>query len=169
MMLFQKTVGRDSEPLLDGILRVHDNAPNAEKRGWALLAKAAEGVATAQAEEGEVDLQPLAGALADAARRRMEAMVSGVMGADSALTRAAAVNAVDATDVGSVLADILDMAERIETAAPSLSKALDDSLAKKATELGVIDRAKQIQIEKAKAGTTVSLLHAIELAKAASA
>ncbi|MBU2588694.1 MAG: hypothetical protein KJ872_11335 [Alphaproteobacteria bacterium] len=165
MTLFEKTVGRSGEPLLDAILRLHDEAPNAEKRGWALLAKAAEDAATAQTE-GEVDLQPLAGALADAARRRREAMVTNVLNADPAMTRAAAEQAVDATDVGSALADILDMAERIETAAPSLSKALDERLAQKASEQDVIERAKQLQVEKARAGTPVSLVQAIEIAKA---
>jgi len=167
--LFEKTVGRSGEPLLDAILRVHDEAPNAEKRGWGLLAMAAEDLATDQADGSEVDLQPLAGALADAARRRREAMVSRVMEADSAMTRAAAEDAVEATDVGSALADILDMAERIENAAPSLSKALDERLAKKASERDVIDRAKVLQVERARAGKPVSLVSAMELAKAASA
>ncbi|EAQ28636.1 hypothetical protein NAP1_13593 [Erythrobacter sp. NAP1] len=168
MNLFEKTVGRSDEPLLDAILRVHDDAPNAEKRAWGLLAKAAEEVATDQADGGEVDLQPLAGALADAARRRRETIVSRVMDADSAMTRTAAEGAVEATAVGSTLADILDMAERIETAAPSLGKALDESLARQASERAVIERAKQLQVEKAKAGTPVSLVQAIELAKASS-
>lgn len=163
MTLFEKTVGRSGEPLLDAILRVHDDAPNAEKRSWDLLAKAAEDMEMAVSE---VDLQPLAGALADAARKRREAMVTNVLNADPAMTRAAAEDAVDATDVGSALADILDMAERIETAAPSLSKALDKRLAQKASEQGVIERAKGIQLEKAKAGQSVSLVHAIEIAKA---
>lgn len=169
MNLFEKTVGRSGEPLLDAILRVHDEAPNAEKRGWGLLAKAAEDLAIDQADGSEVDLQPLAGALADAARRRREAMVSRVMEADSAMTRAAAEDAVEATDVGSTLADILDMAERIETAAPSLGKALDDRLARKVSERDVIERAKVLQVERAKSGTPVSLVHAIELAKAETA
>ena len=166
MNLFDKTVGRTREPLLDAILLVHDGAPNAEKRGWGLLAKAAEDLATDQVEGDEVDLQPLAGALADAARMRRESMVSRVMDADPAVTRAAAENAVEATDVGSALADILDMAERIESAAPSLSKALDDSIARKASEREIIEHAKQVQIERAKAGRLVSLVGAIEIAKA---
>lgn len=169
MNLFEKTVGLAHVPLLDAILMVHDDAPNAEKRGWGLLAKAAEDLATDQADGGEVDLQPLAGALADAARRRREAMVTNVLNADPAMTRAAAENAVDATDVGSALADILDMAERIEIAAPSLSKALEERLAQKASEREVIERAKVLQVERAKVGTPVSLVQAIELAKAASA
>jgi len=168
MTRFEKTVGRSGEPLLDAILRVHDDAPNAEKRGWGLLAKAAEDMATAETE-GDVDFQPLAGALADAARRRLETMVKNVLNADSAMTRAVAEDAVEATDVGSALADILDMAERIETAAPSLAKALDARLAQKAAEDAVIERAKRFQVERAKAGTPVSLVQAIELAKAATA
>jgi len=165
MTLFEKTVGRTREPLLDAILMVHDEAPNAEKRSWGLLAKAAEDIASAETE-GEVDLQPLAGALADAARRRREAMVTNVLNADSAMTRTAAEDAVEATDIGSTLADILDMAERIETAAPSLSKALDERLAQKASERELIERAKRLQLERARAGTPVSLVSAIEIAKA---
>lgn len=61
------------------------------------------------------------------------------------------------------------MAKRIETAAPSLIKGLDERLARKASENEVIERAKRLQVEKARAGTPVSLVQAIELAKAASA
>lgn len=169
MTPFVKAVGRSGLTLIDAILRVHDDAPNAEKRSWGLLAKTASDVNEWHADGSDVDLQPLAGALADAARRRREAMIGRIMNADPAMTRTAAEDAVEATDVGSALADILDMAERIETAAPGLSKALDERLARKASEDEIIERAKEVQLEKAKAGTPVSLVQAIELAKAASA
>lgn len=166
MTLFVKAVGRSGVTLMDAILRVHDDAPNADKRGWGLLAKAATEVTEWQTDGSDVDLQPLAGALADASRRRREAMIGRIMNADPAMTRTAAEDAVEATEVGSALADIIDMAECIETAAPGLSKALDDRLARKASEDVIIERAKELQLEKAKVGAPVSLVHAIEIAKA---
>lgn len=59
-------------PLIDALLQVHDAAPNAEKRGWLLLARSAEDASLAQQAGEEPDLTPFAGALRDAARRRLE-------------------------------------------------------------------------------------------------
>jgi len=163
MDILKSTAG--GEPLIDALLRVHDSAPLAEKRSWLLLAKAAEDAAAHQAKIGAVNLEPLAGALLDAARSRLEGMVKSVLNSGPAMTRDAAERAVAATDVGSMLEDIVDMAGRIAEAAPSLTK-LDASLAKKAAERDLIDRAKAIQIEKARDGAPVSLVAAIEIAKA---
>lgn len=163
MDILKSTAG--GEPLVDALLKVHDSAPPAEKRSWLLLAKAAEDAVAYQAEIGAVNLEPLAGALLDAARSRLEDMVNSVLNSDPAMTRDAAERAVAATDVGSMLEEIVDMAGRIAEAAPSLTK-LDESLVKKAAERDLIDRAKAIQVEKARAGAPVSLLHAYDIAKA---
>ena len=73
-------------PLIDALLRAHDAAPNAEKRGWLLLARGAEDASLAQQAGGEPDLAPFAGALRDAARRSLETAGSD----EAALLRAMA-------------------------------------------------------------------------------
>lgn len=138
----------------------YDAVPNAEKRRWDLLSKSLGNVT-------EGNLEMLAAALLDAARRRLDEMVSAVQGAEALLTRDQARAAVLETDVGSTLQELVEMAERAGTEASSLSKSIDASLAKKADERRLMDRAKELQVEKAREGRPVSLLQAIEIAKAA--
>ncbi len=157
---FDKAFGTTKWDLSDRLMKVHDAVPNAEKRRWDLLSKSLGNVT-------EGNLEMLAAALLDAARGRLEEMVSAVQGAEALLTRDQARAAVLETDVGSTLQELVEMAERAGTEASSLSKSIDASLAKKADQRRVMDRAKELQVEKAREGRPVSLLQAIEIAKAA--
>ena len=58
------------------------------------------------------------------------------------------------------------MAKRAAIEAAPLTKQIDESLAKKADERRVMERAKELQIAKAREGRPVSMLQAIEIAKA---
>jgi len=164
MDIIKSTAG--GRPLLDALLKVHDQAPQSEKRSWLLLAKAAEELAVDQRDSDLVDLEPLAGALLDAAMRRLEGMVEAVRSSDAAMTRDAAERAVSATDVGSTLEEIVDMANRIVASAPGITKAVEDRLSAGGAQDALIERAKEVQAERSKLGALVSLTDALEIAKA---
>ena len=157
---FEKAFGTTEPCLSDMILKVHDSVLNAEKRRWDLLSKSLRNVI-------EGNLEILAAALGDAARERLNKMTIALQDAEIALTHDQASTTVKSSEVGSALSEILYMAERAAVEASPLTKQLDASLAKKANEKRLMERAKELQIEKAREGRPVSLLQAIEIAKAA--
>lgn len=160
---FDKAFGTTELCLSDLILKVHDAAPNRDKRQWELLAKAVDGMIGLP----EPSLELLAAALGDAALQRLDEMVAAVAGAEAVLTPNEAREAVLATEVGDALREIFDMAERAGTEASALSKQVDASLAEKQNDRDVLAKAKDIQLYKAMAGSPVSLLTAMELARTA--
>ena len=161
---FKSKYGPDDDALLDALLKVHDHVGNAHKRSWALLAKVAE---DAFMDGSEANLELLAAALVDAARGQLNDMIAAVHGTGELLSHDQARVAVLETDVGQTLSDLLENAERAASAASQVSKRIDASLAKKANERRQMVRAKEIQLTKAREGRPVSLLQAIEIAKAA--
>lgn len=80
---FDKALGTTEWDLSDRLMKVHDAVPNAEKRRSALLMKATD----ATMDDRSPDLEMLAGAMLDAARGRLDEMVSAVQGAEALLTR----------------------------------------------------------------------------------
>lgn len=161
--LFKSEYGPNGDVLLDALLKVHDSVGNAYKRRWALLAKAAE---DAVADGEEANLEMLAQALLDAAKERLNDMVAAVEGGGELLTHDQARAAVLETEVGQTLQDIHDAAERVASEASQISKRVEASLAAKDAERRQFDRAKEIQVEKAREGRPLSLLQAVEIAKA---
>lgn len=161
--IFKASFGTDEASLMGAILKVHDAAPNADKRAWRLLLKATEAAAL---DDTEPNMSLLAGALYDAARGRLNDMVSSVQGAEGVLTHEQAVAAVAKTDVGLALREIIDMADEASITASSLAKSVEASLSRKDAERRLFDRARELQIEKAGEGIPVSLLTAVEIAKA---
>jgi predicted ATPase len=160
---FDKAFGTTELCLSELLLKVHDAAPNGDKRRWELLVKAVDGMIGLP----KPSLELLAAALGDAARHRLDDMVAAVGGAEAVLTPNEAREAVLATDVGDALREIIDMAERAGTEASALSKQVNASLAEKQSDRDVLAKAKDIQLSKAMAGSPVSLLTAMELAKMA--
>ncbi|MEM7470977.1 MAG: hypothetical protein AAF340_06440 [Pseudomonadota bacterium] len=160
---FEKAFGTTQHRLSRLLLKVHDAAPNREKRRWELLSKATEGTL----EQGAPNLALLAETLRDAALNRLNEMIARVQGTDGVLTHDQARSAVHATDVGSALSEVLEMAERAAVEAAPLSKRIEASLTEKECERRLMDKARQVQFHKACEGQPISLLTAIDIAKAA--
>lgn len=159
---FDKAFGTTEWDLCDRLMKVHDAVPNGDKRRWELLTKATDAVL-----EGRTpDLEMLAAAMGDAARRQLEGMIAAVSGESGVLSHDLAKAAVMKTDLGEMLRDVLERAERAAVAAAPITKQLDASLSKKAEDRRLMDRARQLQVEKAREGRPVSLLQAIDIAKA---
>ncbi|MEM7710762.1 MAG: hypothetical protein AAF264_08440 [Pseudomonadota bacterium] len=159
---FVKAFGTTERGLHALLIKVHDAVPNRDKRRWELLARVAERTR----EQSDPDLASLAGALRDAALDRLNGMVARVEGTDGVLTHDQAKTAVHSTEVGAALAEIMEMAERAAVEAAPLSKQIDASLAKKADQGRLIERARELQVEKSREGQPISLLTAIDIAKA---
>lgn len=159
---FEKAFGATERGLSGLLLKVHDAVPNREKRRWGLLAKAVDGAR----DQGAPNLALLAETLRDAALDRLNEMILKVQGTDGVLTHDQARAAVQSTEVGAALTEIMEMAEQATVEAAPLSKKIDASIAKKADEGRLIERAKELQVEKAREGQLISLLAAIDIAKA---
>lgn len=161
--LFKSRYGPEQRSLIDALLKVHDHVGNVEKRPWLLLAKVAEDVA---ASNNDTSVEMLAAALVDAARKRLNDAIIKVQGRTDILTHDQARKAVLETDVGQTLQDLLETAESAALATSLMSKRVDASLAAKADEQRLFDCAKDIQVSKARAGRPVTLIDALEIAKA---
>lgn len=160
--LFKSAYGSNQLGLLDTLLKVHDAVPNSEKRAWSLLAKVSE---QAMLEGTLSRIELLAGALEDAARKRLTAMVKSVASSADCVTHEHAVAFVKSSEMGSALHDIINAAEQASMQACALNKRVDASLSEKSAQRNIIDKAKGLQIAKAREGRPISLVDAIELAK----
>ena len=161
--LFKAAYGCDRMSLQDALLKIHDAAPNGDKRAWQLLIKASEDAAL-QGSDQSVSL--LAGAIEDAARKRLNTMIQSVADTEDFLTHLQAESIVKSTAAGSVLSDLLAAAERTAMETCPLSKSVDESLDEKANESRIFATAREIQVTKAREGKAISLLDAVEQVKA---
>lgn len=153
----------DQQDLIDDVLKIHDAVPNGEKRKWVLLAKAV----TDEMDLGQSANPKLLGAsLIAACQERLNSMIDGVKAADASFTHKQACDAVQATELGRLLIKVRDMAEEAAIEASELSKQLLGELSEQDAHKRITKKAKDIQVAKAKAGFPVSLLTAMELAKA---
>lgn len=159
---FEKAFGATERGLSGLLLKVHDAVPNRAKRKWDLLAKAVD----AAREQSDPDLALLAGAMRDAALDRLNEMTARLQEADGILTHDQSKAAVHSTEVGKALSEIMVMAERAAVEAAPISKQIDASLMKKEDERRLMDRARQAQFDSACEGRPISLLTAIDIAKA---
>ncbi|MGH1444794.1 MAG: hypothetical protein ACRBBO_01990 [Cognatishimia sp.] len=154
---------REQQNLIDDVLKIHDAVPNGEKRKWVLLAKAV----TDEMDLGQSANPELLGAsLIAACQERLNSMVIAVKAADATFTHKQALDAVQTTDLGRLLIKVRDTAEAAAIEASELSKQLHGELSERDAYKRITKKAKDIQIAKAKAGFPVSLLTAMELAKA---
>lgn len=161
--LFKATFGNERLCLQDAFLKVHDAAPNAEKRAWRLLAKASD---DAMLKGSEQNTSLLARVVEDAARKRLNAMIKSVANSEDMLTHGQAADIVKSSSVGSALSDLLVAAERTAIETCSLNKSVEKSLDAKADQKRVFSKAREIQVRKAREGRSISLLDAIEIAQA---
>ncbi|MEM6891787.1 MAG: hypothetical protein AAGA74_15655 [Pseudomonadota bacterium] len=161
--LFKAAYGNEGLGLKDALLKVHDAAPNAEKRSWRLLAKASDDTMLTQNER---NVSLLAHALEDAARKRLNAIISSVTNSEDVVTHKQAVDLVKSTSIGSALSDLLVATERTAIETCSLSKRVKKSLDDKADQKRVFSKAREIQVRKAREGRSISLLDAFEIAQA---
>ena len=167
------TAGRPSKnDLLNSLLAAHDAAPNAEKRGCMILV---------EKTVGEMDLEAVVGQVLTYAEERFNHMVADVGAVTGSLDAKAAVRE---TAHGQALEEVIELAEQMLDALPSMAKAevnferqvrkshasteIDNRLAKQRAEERLIKRAKAIQIEKAKTGRPLAFLDAYEIAKSGS-
>lgn len=113
--------------LIDALHVIHDDAPNAEKRVWANIINEAE-LNIAKQESGEiVDLEALSCSMLEAAKRRLEAMIAGVRDG-AGMSAEDAHRAVENSRAGSLLTEILDLAERLNVATADINKAKENDV-----------------------------------------